>query len=216
MVTDPPYGVKYDPAWRTTPGIDDGAHRHGAQRRPRRLARGVGAVSRRCRLRVARRRSWPTVVDSLATCGFAIRAQIIWAKNRFALSRGDYHWQHEPCWYAVRRRRVRWQGARKQTTLWQIATNSTTTRRRARDAEARRVHAAADSQQQSPRRRGVRAVRRQRHHTHRCRGVGRRCLGMEIEPRYCDVIVGVGRSSPGRAPPSTATAAASKRSAQNA
>ena len=32
----------------------------------------------------------------------ACRAQIIWAKDRFAFSRGHYHWQHEPCWYAVR------------------------------------------------------------------------------------------------------------------
>jgi len=39
------------------------------------------------------------VADSLRQCGFEIRSQIIWAKQHFALSRGDYHWQHEPCWY---------------------------------------------------------------------------------------------------------------------
>jgi hypothetical protein len=33
-----------------------------------------------------------------------IRAQIIWAKERLVMSQGDYHWQHEPCWYAVRKR----------------------------------------------------------------------------------------------------------------
>ena len=38
------------------------------------------------------------------------------------LSRGDYHWQHEPCWYAVRKgKNHNWQGDRKQTTLWEIA-----------------------------------------------------------------------------------------------
>jgi hypothetical protein len=42
------------------------------------------------------------VAGNLETCGFRIRAQIIWAKQHFALGRGDYHWQHEPCWYAVR------------------------------------------------------------------------------------------------------------------
>ena len=37
------------------------------------------------------------------------------------LSRGDYHWQHEPCWYAVRKGKTgHWAGDRKQTTLWQI------------------------------------------------------------------------------------------------
>src|SRR5499427_2551104 len=49
-------------------------------------------------------------------------AQIIWAKDRFALARGDYHWQHEPCWYAVRKgRRGNWQGSRSQSTRWDIA-----------------------------------------------------------------------------------------------
>ena len=45
----------------------------------------------------------------------------IWAKDRFALSRGHYHWQHEPCWYAVRKGAAgSWHGDRKQSTLWQI------------------------------------------------------------------------------------------------
>jgi DNA modification methylase len=39
----------------------------------------------------------------LEVCGFAIRAQIVWAKPRLVLGRGDYHWQHEPCFYAVRK-----------------------------------------------------------------------------------------------------------------
>ena len=48
------------------------------------------------------------------------------------LSRGDYHWQHEPCWYAVRRKaRGHWSGDRKQTTLWQIPS---------RDQDADTVH----------------------------------------------------------------------------
>ena len=36
------------------------------------------------------------------------------------MGRGDYHWQHEPCWYAVRTK-GHWTGDRKQTTLWNIA-----------------------------------------------------------------------------------------------
>jgi DNA modification methylase len=51
--------------------------------------------------------------------GFRIRAQIIWAKERLVIGRGDYHWQHEPCWYAVRNK-GNWTGDRKQTTLWTI------------------------------------------------------------------------------------------------
>jgi DNA modification methylase len=62
------------------------------------------------------------VAEGLVATGFAIRAQIIWAKQHFAMSRGDYHWQHEPCWYAVRQgKSSHWSGDRKQSTLWQVA-----------------------------------------------------------------------------------------------
>jgi DNA modification methylase len=36
------------------------------------------------------------------------------------MGHGHYHWQHEPCWYAVHGT-GHWSGDRKQTTLWQIA-----------------------------------------------------------------------------------------------
>ena len=39
------------------------------------------------------------------------------------MGRGHYHWQHEPCWYAVRDgAKGHWAGDRKQTTLWTIPT----------------------------------------------------------------------------------------------
>src|SRR5882672_6848752 len=61
------------------------------------------------------------VQQSLEASGFDMRAEIIWAKDRFALSRGHYHWQHEPCWYAVRGTSgANWSGDRKQSTLWSI------------------------------------------------------------------------------------------------
>jgi len=59
------------------------------------------------------------VAESLRVCGFEIRSQIIWAKNQLVISRGDYHSQHEPCWYAVRKGKTgRWNGSRKKATLW--------------------------------------------------------------------------------------------------
>jgi len=42
---------------------------------------------------------------------FQIRGQIIWRKQHFVISRGAYHWQHEPCWYAVRKGKTsHWRG----------------------------------------------------------------------------------------------------------
>jgi len=35
-----------------------------------------------------------TMDESLEVVGFEVRSQIIWTKDRFALSRGHYHWQH--------------------------------------------------------------------------------------------------------------------------
>jgi hypothetical protein len=43
--------------------------------------------------------------DSLEASGLHVRIQIIWAKNNFANGRGHYHVQHEPCWYAVKKKR---------------------------------------------------------------------------------------------------------------
>jgi DNA modification methylase len=123
MVTDPPYGVEYDPSWRNQAGAaktkrtgkvlnDDRADWREAWS----LFPGDVAYIWHGALHAA------TVADSLAAAGFAIRSQIIWAKDRLVLSRGDYHWQHEPCWYAVRAKgKGHWAGDRKQTTLWQIA-----------------------------------------------------------------------------------------------
>ena len=134
MVTDPPYGVEYDPAWRNRAGLG--------------TTQWVGKVENDDR--ADWREAWAlfpgdvayvwhgalhatTVADSLQACGFQIRAQVIWAKDRLVLGRGHYHWQHEPCWYAMREKGTgHWAGDRKQTTLWQIAS-------RAQDATTRRA-----------------------------------------------------------------------------
>jgi DNA modification methylase len=61
------------------------------------------------------------VAAGLTSVGFEIRAQIIWSKQHFAMSRGHYHWGHEPCWYAVRKGgRANWCGDRTQSTIWQV------------------------------------------------------------------------------------------------
>jgi DNA modification methylase len=61
----------------------------------------------------------PAVAADLEAAGFTIRSQIIWVKQHFALSRGAYHWSHEPAWYAVRGK-GRWCGDRRQTTVWEV------------------------------------------------------------------------------------------------
>jgi DNA modification methylase len=131
MVTDPPYGVEYDADWRNKAA----RHSEGMGNR----AIGAGAVGKVLNDdRSDWREAWAlfpgdvayvwhagryagTAQASLGAVGFEVRSQIIWAKQQFAIGRGDYHWQHEPCYYAVRSgKKGHWNGDRKQTTLWSI------------------------------------------------------------------------------------------------
>ena len=191
MVTDPPYGVEYDPAWRNQTGAaktkrtgkvlnDDRADWREAWA----LFPGDVAYVWHGALHAT------TVADSLIAAGFDIRSQIIWAKDRLVLSRGDYHWQHEPCWYAVKKRgKGHWAGDRKQTTLWQIAN---------RDQDAETVHGT-----QKP----VECMRRPILNNSSpgqaiyepfmgsgttliaAETTGRVCYGIELNPAYVDVAI---------------------------
>jgi len=129
MVTDPPYGVEYDPTWRK-----DIKGRQGVSAR---AIRAMGMVQNDDKVNWAL--AWhlfpgsvayvwhagrfaSEVQKSLEEAEFEIKSQIVWAKQHFALSRGDYHWQHETCWYAVKKgHKHNWTGARDQSTLWEIA-----------------------------------------------------------------------------------------------
>src|SRR5678816_1347885 len=119
MVTDPPYGVEYDPAWRNDAGVNK-QRRDAVTNDDRADWSEAWALFPGSVAYVWHAGKHAAVVQqSLERSGFEIRSQIIWGKNRFALSRGHYHWQHEPCWYAVRGDAV-WVGDRSQSTLWKI------------------------------------------------------------------------------------------------
>jgi len=48
-----------------------------------------------------------------------IHRQIIWQKEQFIFGRGDYHWQHELCFYGWRQGyRPAFYGERNQSTIW--------------------------------------------------------------------------------------------------
>ena len=189
MITDPPYGVQYDPTWR---------HRAGVNKSKR-----VGAVAND--ERDDWREAWAlfpgavayvwhsalhqcAVAESLTAAGFAIRSQIIWAKDRLVMGRGHYHWQHEPCYYAARGT-AGWQGDRKQSTLWSIPT---------RDQDAETIHST-----QKP----VECMRRPMLNNSKASDTiyepfsgsgttmiaaemsGRDCRAVEINPVYVDVAI---------------------------
>ena len=61
------------------------------------------------------------VAAGLTSIGFEIVAQVIWDKGLFAMGRSWYHWAHEPCW-VVRKRGVPnlFMGQRDQSTVWRV------------------------------------------------------------------------------------------------
>jgi DNA modification methylase len=196
MVTDPPYGVDYDPEWRVAV---DGGGRHA-----------LGRVANDDRM------DWTPawnlfpgdvvyvwhagiyageVAASLRTAGFPIRGQIIWRKQHFVMSRGAYHWQHEPSWYAVRKGKPsNWRGDRTQTTVWDVANLN--------------PHGGNKQEQQTGHstQKPVELMRRPiLNHTEpgayvydpflgsgstliACELTERRCIAIDIDPRYCDML----------------------------
>ncbi|MCW5750220.1 MAG: site-specific DNA-methyltransferase [Alphaproteobacteria bacterium] len=192
MVTDPPYGVEYDPSWRNEAGVSATARTGRVSNDDRADWREAwalfpGDVAYVWHAGVHAR----TVAESLEASGLMIRSQIVWAKPRFVLGRGDYHWQHEPCFYVVRKgANGHWQGARDQSTLWTIGSGG--------DEDEATTHGT-----QKP----VECMRRPIVNNSRrgdlvyepfagsgttivaAESTGRACLALEIDPRYCDVIV---------------------------
>ncbi len=194
MVTDPPYGVEYDPEWRNEEGLNRETH-----------SKRVGKVSNDERV------DWTDVynlfpgtvayvwhagrfaadlVVNLRAAKFEVRTQIIWRKPRFAISRGHYHWQHEPCWYAVRQgASAKWCGDRSQSTIWDIdykGQDAETVHGTQKPVECMarpiRNHGGKDDSVYDPfLGSGTTLIA--------CEQMGRKCFGLELDPRYCDVIV---------------------------
>jgi len=192
MVTDPPYGVNYDANWRNQALRQDGTPIGG---------RAVGRVSNDDRADWTEAYSlwggkvayvWhdgkasPLVGGNLQSCGLVLRNLIIWGKNQHAISRGNYHHKHEPCWYAVRKgENAGWVGDRTQTTLWEIdkPRKSETGHSTQKPIECMEIPLknhegdVYDPFLGS----GTTLIAAEK--------TGRKCYGMELDPKYCDVIV---------------------------
>jgi DNA modification methylase len=127
------------------------------------------------------------ILEAVSTAGFKVQSQIIWNKRPFVIGRNDYHWKHEVCWYGFKGTNHQWYGGRDQGTVWDID----------------KPHRMEDHPTQRP----VELARRAIQNSSRpgevvldlflgsgttliAAGIeGRRCFGLELEPRYCDVIV---------------------------
>ena len=197
MVTDPPYGVKLDQSWRDK-ALGDKAMGPGN--------RNVVANDDKADWT----ETWSlfggdvayvwhagkfsdVVMASLRNAGFEICQQLIWNKSVMVMGRSDYHFKHEPCWYAVRKGRSHgWIGDRKQTTVI--------------DAKSpNHIMSGSDEEKTNhPTQKPVECMAYlMRNHDGSvydpflgsgttliaAEQLGRKCYGMELSPAYCDVII---------------------------
>lgn len=195
MVTDPPYGVDYDADWRAD------WHTFGAP-----ATRGNVENDDKIDWTPAYKLFPGTVsyvwhagkycgelAANLAAAGLEVRSQIIWIKPQFIMSRCHYHWQHEPCWYAVRGTGAKWKGGRKQSTVWQIAGMNIFCRTEKREAHPTQKpvecmkrpienHGGPEDDVYDPfLGSGTTLIAAEM--------LGRRCFGAELNPVYCDGIL---------------------------
>ena len=127
-------------------------------------------------------------LNAIEQTDLSVREVLVWVKNTMVLGRQDYHWQHEPCLYGWK------EGAahyfiddRTQTTVMQY------------DKPAKSI--------EHPTMKPVELIAKQIQNSSRknelvldpfggsgttliaCEHLKRKCLTMELDPKYCDVIV---------------------------
>ena len=195
LVTDPPYGVSYDPTWRDKLAeqglIDYPAARIGT------FEDGGSDISSNLRLSRAdvayiwhEAMSGGALKVQLESLGFEVRSQIVWAKSSFAISRGHYNWQHETCFYCVRKgSSANWIGDATESTLWRIESDPSlpgvthsTQKPLELFARAIRNHGGAGAVVYDPfLGSGTTLVA-----AHRERRI---CYGIELDPSYCDMVL---------------------------
>jgi hypothetical protein len=211
LVTDPPFGIELDSSWRDKAGLNAG----GRSNAPYLKHRTKGHVE--TTMLGDTRVDWSEafglvpnlqvgyvfhaskftreVLDGLLRIGFLYHQQIIWDKGRTVLTRTHYWFQHEPCWY-VRKKNAPWYGkAGENSTIW-----SSPSPKFIRGGSGEEKH---DHPTQKP----IELMRKPiLNHTKPGESVydpflgsgttlaaaettGRVCCGLELDPKYVDVVV---------------------------
>ncbi len=199
LFTDPPYGVAYIGK--------DSLRKRQSGRHPASLLRGddLGAEGTRRLLAEALALAplrpgaafylcTPSALAQIAfllaleDAGLKPRQSLVWVKHHFVLGRQDYQWRHESLLYGWKEGAAHsFYGGRTQDTVWQIPRLRTTLAhptvkpvalvRRAIENSSRVGEIAYDGFGGS----GTTLLA--------CEETGRRCRMLEIEPRFCEVIL---------------------------
>ncbi|MFY9725066.1 MAG: DNA methyltransferase [Bryobacteraceae bacterium] len=211
LVCDPPYGIELDSEWRDRAGLNG----HGPAEPSYLKHRTEGHTE--TTLSGDTRADWSeafelvpslqiayvwhasvftcAVLNGLLRIGFLYPQQIIWDKGRVVLTRTHYWYQHEPCWY-VRKQNAPWFGkAGENSTIWVAPSPKFI------------MGGSAEDKFDHPTQKPVDLMRRPiLNHIRRgelvydpflgsgttlaaAETTGRICCGLELDPKYVDVIV---------------------------
>jgi DNA modification methylase len=134
LITDPPYGIELDSEWRDRAGLNGCGPAEASYMKKRTEGHTETTISGDTRadwsgafelvpsLQVAyvwhasifTREVW----NGLERIGFLYPQQLIWNKGRTVLTRTHYWYQHEPCLY-MRKKNAPWYGkAGENSTVW--------------------------------------------------------------------------------------------------
>jgi DNA modification methylase len=211
MVCDPPYGISLDSEWRDRAGLNGCGPAEASYMKHRTEGHTETTISGDTRadwseafelvpsLQVAyvwhasvfAREVW----NGLERIGFLYPQQIIWDKGRTVLTRTHYWYQHEPCLY-MRKKNAPWYGkAGENSTVWSVAS-------------PKFIMGGSDEEKfDHPTQKPMEVMRRPiLNHTlpgepvYDCflgsgttliaaEQTGRACYGVELDPKYADVIV---------------------------
>ena len=209
LATDPPYGVSLDPTWR------DGVYNElGPAEQPYMRTEGHRNTTVSGDTRVDWSDAFALVPSlqvgyvwhagvhaaevavGLQRIGFEIASQVIWDKGLFAMGRSWFHWAHEPCW-VVRKPGIPhlFHGSRDQSTVWRAPSPKMI------------MGGSEEEKQDHPAQKPVVLYETPiRNHLQAGESVydpfigsgtcivaaeslGRRCFGMEVDPRYVQVSI---------------------------
>ncbi len=186
MVTDPPYGVAYEPDGRKRkrPIANDDLGKDQAEFWTKAFS------------------AWPlegdayvfspsgpliqTLCASIVAAGIEHHQWLIWVKDRLVLGHSHYHYRHEHVFYGWKGK-TSWQGSRKEDSVWeeerpQASPQHPTMKPVALCQRAIENSSGSDDIVVDPfLGSGTTLIAAER--------TGRRCYGMELDPRYCRVII---------------------------
>jgi DNA modification methylase len=134
LITDPPYGIELDSEWRDRAGLNGCGPAESSYMKHRTEGHTETTISGDTRADWSEAYAlvpslevgyvWHAskftreVLDGLLRIGFDHHQQIIWNKGRTVLTRTLYWFQHEPAWF-VRKKNAPWYGkAGENSTIW--------------------------------------------------------------------------------------------------